>query len=181
MSLDWPPKKRPDCPPPNLKKVLSMAAERGEIPNTLTFLIPGGGAVWDFNIFWKSVTYWPTQHNKFRGGPVKKITLYNIIILRCREVSKCDNGEGVSAALRLCKPKVFVPVSPLAVVPSFLIIDLAKILRPDSQLQQSPKIVSLHFLQCKRLDRKIGIGMITFNPILYSSFLDWTNLFISMV
>ena len=30
----------------------------------------GGGAVWD-----SSVTYWPTL-SKFRGGPVKKITLY---------------------------------------------------------------------------------------------------------
>ena len=42
MSLDWPPKKRPDCPP-HFEKVLSMAAERGEIPNNLTFLIPRGG------------------------------------------------------------------------------------------------------------------------------------------
>ena len=61
---------------PHYEKVLSIAAERGEILNTLTFLIPrGGGPVWDFNIFWKSVTYWPTL-SKFRGGPVKKITLY---------------------------------------------------------------------------------------------------------
>ena len=29
--------------PPHFEKVLSMAAERGEIPNTLTFLIPEGG------------------------------------------------------------------------------------------------------------------------------------------
>ena len=61
--------------PPQFEKVLSMAAERGEIPNTLTFLIPRGGAVWDFNIFLKSVTDWP-RLSKFRGGPVKKITLY---------------------------------------------------------------------------------------------------------
>ena len=30
-----------------------------------------GGAVWDSNVFSKSVTYWPTL-SKFRGGPVKK-------------------------------------------------------------------------------------------------------------
>ena len=29
--------------PPHFEKVLSMAAERGEIPNSLTFLIPRGG------------------------------------------------------------------------------------------------------------------------------------------
>ena len=29
--------------PPQFEKVLSMAAGRGEIPNTLTFLIPRGG------------------------------------------------------------------------------------------------------------------------------------------
>ena len=32
-----------DCPP-HFEKVLSMAAERGEIPNTLTFLIPRGAS-----------------------------------------------------------------------------------------------------------------------------------------
>ena len=37
--------------PPQFEKVLSMAAERGEIPNTLTFLIPRGGPVWDLYIF----------------------------------------------------------------------------------------------------------------------------------
>ena len=30
-------------PPPHFEKVLSMAAERGEIPNTLKFLMPRGG------------------------------------------------------------------------------------------------------------------------------------------
>ena len=43
MSLDWPPQKMPRLAPPYFEKVLSMAAERGEIPNTLTFLIPRGG------------------------------------------------------------------------------------------------------------------------------------------
>ena len=33
----------PPLPPPVFEKVLSMAAERGEIPNTLTFLMPRGG------------------------------------------------------------------------------------------------------------------------------------------
>ena len=85
MSLDWPPQKTPWLAPPQFEKVLSMAAERGEIPNTLTFLIPRGGPVWDFNIFWKSVTYWPTL-SKFRGGPVKKITLY-MTHLQTRQVT----------------------------------------------------------------------------------------------
>ena len=74
MSLDWPPPKCLDWPPPTLKN-LSMAAEKGEIPNTLTFSIPRGGPVLDSNVFLKSVTYRPTL-SKFRGGPVKKTTLY---------------------------------------------------------------------------------------------------------
>ena len=61
--------------PPHFEKVLSMAAERGEIPNTFNIFDTQGGPVWDFNIFLKSVTYWPTI-SKFKGGPVKKITLY---------------------------------------------------------------------------------------------------------
>ena len=36
-----------------------------------------GGPVWDSNAFSKSVTYRPTL-SKFKGGPVKKITLYII-------------------------------------------------------------------------------------------------------
>ena len=35
-----------------------------------------GGPVWDSNVFLKSVTYRPTL-SKFRGGPVKKTTLYD--------------------------------------------------------------------------------------------------------
>ena len=42
MSLDWPLPKNALTGPPHFEKVLSMAAERGEIPNTLTFLIPKG-------------------------------------------------------------------------------------------------------------------------------------------
>jgi len=37
------PPKNASTGPPYFKKVLSMAAERGEIPNTLTFFIPRGG------------------------------------------------------------------------------------------------------------------------------------------
>ena len=37
------PPKMPRLAPPYFKKFLSMAAERGEIPNTLTFSIPRGG------------------------------------------------------------------------------------------------------------------------------------------
>ena len=43
MSLDWPPQKMPRLAPPCFGKVLSMAAETVEIPNTLTFSIPMGG------------------------------------------------------------------------------------------------------------------------------------------
>ena len=43
MSLDWPPQKMPRLAPPCFGKVLSMAAEKGEIQNTLTFSIPVGG------------------------------------------------------------------------------------------------------------------------------------------
>ena len=38
-----PPKKCLDWPPPYFEKVLSMAAGREEIPNNLTFSMPGGG------------------------------------------------------------------------------------------------------------------------------------------
>ena len=43
MSLHWPPPKMPRLAPPCFGKVLSMTAEKGEIPNTLTFSIPMGG------------------------------------------------------------------------------------------------------------------------------------------
>ena len=39
------------------------------------FLIMRGGPVWDSDNYLKSVTYRPTL-SKFRGGPVKKTTLY---------------------------------------------------------------------------------------------------------
>ena len=65
------PPKMPRLAPPYFKKFLSMAAERGEIPNTLTFSIPRGGPVLDSNVFLKSVTYQPTL-TTVRGGPVKK-------------------------------------------------------------------------------------------------------------
>ena len=45
MCLDWPPQKMPRLPPPCFGKVLSMAAEKGEIPNTLTFSIPRGASL----------------------------------------------------------------------------------------------------------------------------------------
>ena len=77
MSLDWPPQKMPRLAPPYIEKVLSMAAERGEIPNTLTFFIPRGGESGTLTFFFKLVTYWPTL-SKFREGPIKKIPLYNI-------------------------------------------------------------------------------------------------------
>ena len=47
-----PPKKTPWLAPPHFEKVLSMAAERGEIPNTLTFLMPRGGQSGTLTFFW---------------------------------------------------------------------------------------------------------------------------------
>ena len=80
MSLDWPPQKTPWLAQvgvhprrPHFEKVLSMAAERGEIPNTLTFSTPRGGQSGTLTFFFKSVTYQPTL-SKIRGGPVKKKT-----------------------------------------------------------------------------------------------------------
>ena len=53
MSLDWPPQKTPWLPlPPHFEKVLSMAAERGEILNTLTFLIARGASLGLLTFFW---------------------------------------------------------------------------------------------------------------------------------
>ena len=43
MFLDWPLPKMPRLAPPYLERVLSIAAERGEIRNTLTFSIPRRG------------------------------------------------------------------------------------------------------------------------------------------
>ena len=51
-----------------------MPLESYSLRQTLSrFSITEGGPVWD--VFLKSVTYQPTL-SKFRGGPVKKITLY---------------------------------------------------------------------------------------------------------
>ena len=46
----------------------------GEVNMIATLRKFRGGPVWDSDVFFKSVTYWPTL-SKFRGGPVKKITL----------------------------------------------------------------------------------------------------------
>ena len=68
----------------------------------------------------------------------------------------------------------------LAVVPPAVIICLTKIFASETSLTAAAitqgvfaETVSLHFWQCKRLGKQIGIGMITYNLILYSSFLDW--------
>ena len=68
----------------------------------------------------------------------------------------------------------------LAVVPPALIIYLTKIFVSETSLTAAAitqgvfaETVSLHFWQCEQLGKKIGIGMITYNLILYSSFLDW--------
>ena len=49
------PPKMPRLAPPYFKKFLSMAAERGEIPNTLTFSIPRGGQYWTLTFFWNQL------------------------------------------------------------------------------------------------------------------------------
>ena len=75
MSLDWPPQKTPWLAQvgvhprrPHFEKVLSMAAERGEIPNTLTFLIPRGGPVWDFNLFIE-ISHLLANYKQIQGRP----------------------------------------------------------------------------------------------------------------
>ena len=68
----------------------------------------------------------------------------------------------------------------LAVAPPALLIYLVKICVPHTSLTAAAitqgvfaELVSLHHWQCERLGKKIGIGMITYNLILYSAFLDW--------
>ena len=55
-------------PHTHFEKVLSMAAERGEIPNTLTFLIPRGGPVWDFNLFIE-ISHLLANYKQIQGRP----------------------------------------------------------------------------------------------------------------
>ena len=62
------PPKNASTGPPYFKKVLSMAAERGEIPNTLTFLIPRGGPVWDFNLFIE-ISHLLANYKQIQGRP----------------------------------------------------------------------------------------------------------------
>ena len=65
-----PPILKHGAPPPHthFEKVLSMAAERGEIPNTLTFLIPRGGPVWDFNLFIE-ISHLLANYKQIQGRP----------------------------------------------------------------------------------------------------------------
>ena len=69
-----------------------MAAEKGEIPNTLTFSIPMGGQSGTLMFFFKSVTYWPTL-SKFRGGPVKKKPPCTTQLCAPRLVAQGGDGE----------------------------------------------------------------------------------------
>ena len=73
MSLDWPPPNLLGLAPPKFSKCWSHIhfARHLDVFRSL------GGPVWDSDDFLKSVTYRPTL-SKFRGGPVKKITLYDI-------------------------------------------------------------------------------------------------------
>ena len=70
-----PPQKCFDWPPPKLSKCWNHI----HFARHLGVFRSEGGPVWDSNVFLKSVTYRPTL-SKFRGGPVKKITLYEIYL-----------------------------------------------------------------------------------------------------
>ena len=72
--LDWPPQKCFDWPPPKLSKCWNHI----HFARHLGVFRSEGGPVWDSNAFLKSVTYRPTL-SRFRGGPVKKTTLYETI------------------------------------------------------------------------------------------------------
>ena len=68
-----PPQKCFDWPPPKLSKCwnhIHFARHLGVFQSEV-------GPVWDSNVFLKSFTYRPTL-SKFRGGPVKKNTLYKL-------------------------------------------------------------------------------------------------------
>ena len=67
-----PPKFAWTGPPPNFSKCWNHI----HFARHLGVFRSEGGPVWVSNVFLKSVTYRPTL-SKFRGGPVKKITLYN--------------------------------------------------------------------------------------------------------
>ena len=66
-----PPKFAWTGPPPNFSKCWNHI----HFARHLGVFRSEGGPVWDSNVFLKSVTYRPTL-SKFRGGPVKKNTLY---------------------------------------------------------------------------------------------------------
>ena len=58
-----------------------------------------GGPVWDSNVFSKSVTYRPTL-SKFKGGPVKKTTLYIIHLMhKLEEATINSRDESFSGCL----------------------------------------------------------------------------------
>ena len=79
MSLDWPPPNLLGLPPPpNFSKCWNHI----HFARHLGVFRSEGGPVWDSNVFLKSVTYRPTL-SKFRGGPVKKNTLYEVPKSRC--------------------------------------------------------------------------------------------------
>ena len=70
--LDWPPPNLLGlAPPPKFSKCWNHI----HFARHLDVFRSKGGPVWDSDVFLKSVTYWPTL-SKFRGGPVKKNTLY---------------------------------------------------------------------------------------------------------
>ena len=95
-------------------------------PDTQTFSDHQGGPVWDSDVFFKSVTYRQTL-SKFRGGPVKKNTLYmqkffggkivcntavffrHLILLACQKVVRlyyaADNLISRQGATSFCKVK----------------------------------------------------------------------------
>ena len=69
--LDWPPPNLLGLAPPKFSKCWNHI----HFARHLDVFRSKGGPVWDSDVFLKSVTYRPTL-SKFRGGPVKKNTLY---------------------------------------------------------------------------------------------------------
>ena len=71
MSLYWPPPNLLGLAPPNFSRCWNHI----HFARYFDVFDHEGGPVWDSNVFSKSVTYRPTL-SKFKGGPVKKNTLY---------------------------------------------------------------------------------------------------------
>ena len=87
---------------PHFEKVLSMAAERGEIPNSLTFLIPRGGQSGTLTFFWnKSLT---GQHlaNSGEAQLKKSLCISRISLIYVTKKPFTHLGTQIVESTRLC-------------------------------------------------------------------------------